>query len=116
MNSAIAGSRIRRMAEAMNYAVKASSCVHRRIQRQLYASASSPLDGLSANWCVPISLFKIFTVGWMNRQIDIQPDYFARIDQAHQSRESLSECICRISLHDYFSKGQVPNAAPAVAR
>jgi thiazole synthase len=36
------------MAEAMNYAVKAGRLAFTsgRIQRRLYASASSPLDGL----------------------------------------------------------------------
>ena len=49
MNSAIAGSaNPGDMAEAMNYAVKAGrlACTSGRIQRRLYASASSPLDGL----------------------------------------------------------------------
>jgi thiazole synthase len=49
MNSAIAGSANPcDMAEAMNYAVKAGRLAFTsgRIQRRLYASASSPLDGL----------------------------------------------------------------------
>ena len=49
MNSAIAGSaNPGDMAEAMNYAVKAGRLAFTagRIQRRLYASASSPLDGL----------------------------------------------------------------------
>jgi thiazole synthase len=49
MNSAIAGSpNPGGMAEAMNYAVKAGRLAFTsgRIQRRLYASASSPLDGL----------------------------------------------------------------------
>jgi thiazole synthase len=49
MNSAIAGSaNPGDMAEAMNYAVKAGRLAFKagRIQRRLYASASSPLDGL----------------------------------------------------------------------
>ena len=49
MNSAIAGSANPGvMAEAMNYAVKAGRLAFTagRIQRRLYASASSPLDGL----------------------------------------------------------------------
>jgi thiazole synthase len=49
MNSAIAGSaHPGDMAEAMNYAVKAGRLAFTagRIQRRLYASASSPLDGL----------------------------------------------------------------------
>jgi thiazole synthase len=49
MNTAIAGaSDPGAMAEAMNYAVKAGSIAYRagRIPRKLYASASSPLDGL----------------------------------------------------------------------
>jgi len=49
MNSAIAGSaNPPAMAEAMNYAVKAGRLAFTsgRIQRRLYASASSPLDGL----------------------------------------------------------------------
>jgi thiazole synthase len=49
MNSAIAGSANPvAMAEAMNYAVKAGRLAFTagRIQRRLYASASSPLDGL----------------------------------------------------------------------
>ena len=49
MNSAIAGSaNPGAMAEAMNYAVKAGRLAFKagRIQRRLYASASSPLDGL----------------------------------------------------------------------
>jgi thiazole synthase len=49
MNSAIAGSaNPGAMAEAMNYAVKAGRLAFTagRIQRRLYASASSPLDGL----------------------------------------------------------------------
>ena len=49
MNSAIAGSaNPADMAEAMNYAVKAGRLAFTsgRIQRRLYASASSPLDGL----------------------------------------------------------------------
>jgi thiazole synthase len=49
MNSAIAGSADPgAMAEAMNYAVKAGRLAYKagRIVRKLYASASSPLDGL----------------------------------------------------------------------
>jgi thiazole synthase len=49
MNTAIAGAKDPgAMAEAMNYAVKAGRLAYLagRIQRRLYASASSPLDGL----------------------------------------------------------------------
>ena len=48
MNTAIAGARDPgAMAEAMNYAVKAGRLAYRsgRIQRKLYATASSPVEG-----------------------------------------------------------------------
>jgi thiazole synthase len=49
MNTAIAGAQDPvRMAEAMNYAVRAGrqAFLAGRIPRKLYASASSPLDGI----------------------------------------------------------------------
>jgi thiazole synthase len=48
MNTAIAGAQDPgAMAEAMNYAVKAGRLAYRsgRIQRKLYATASSPIQG-----------------------------------------------------------------------
>jgi thiazole synthase len=48
MNTAIAGSKDPgAMAEAMKYAVKAGRLAYRagRIQKRLYATASSPMDG-----------------------------------------------------------------------